>query len=167
MEDFVFAVCEDTERSPLPEVNVHAEHDFFEMQPRTDAAVFLLRHIVHNWPDDYIVKVLRRLRDAAQPSTRLLVADQILPYACAVPDDRTDIPGATLPAVPKPLLANLGRVSSIACTMDHNMRSAYNSKERTLEEHIHVLESSGWRMERVNRVRGDRNYSHIIAAPDL
>ncbi|KZV83651.1 S-adenosyl-L-methionine-dependent methyltransferase [Exidia glandulosa HHB12029] len=143
------------------------EHNFFEAQPRTDAAVFLIRHCVHNWADAYAVKILQHLRNAAQPSTRLVVAEHILPYACAasVLDARSDIPGASLEPVPEPLLANLGRVCGNACSLDQLMQSILNAKERTLEEHARILEGSAWKIERVNRVRGDRLYGHIVAAP--
>ncbi|KAF7349726.1 S-adenosyl-L-methionine-dependent methyltransferase [Mycena sanguinolenta] len=45
-------------------------HDFHTPQPVANAAVFMLRHIVHNWSDERVVKILRHLRDAAQPTTQ-------------------------------------------------------------------------------------------------
>ncbi|KZV88449.1 S-adenosyl-L-methionine-dependent methyltransferase [Exidia glandulosa HHB12029] len=144
-------------------------HDFFEAQPRADASVFLIRHCIHNWADDYAIQILKHLRDAAQPSTRLVMVDHILPYACAASalDASSNIPGASLEPVPEPLLANLGHVGGNAFSMDQLMGAILNAKERTLEEHKRILEGSGWKIERVNRVRGDRLYGHIVAAPQL
>ena len=55
--------------------------------------------------------ILKRLREAARPETRLVVVEMLLPYACMDPTAHVGIPGAEQPHVPAPLLANLGRVS--------------------------------------------------------
>ncbi|KZP32128.1 hypothetical protein FIBSPDRAFT_944685 [Athelia psychrophila] len=49
-------------------------HDFFARQPIADPAVFLLRAILHDWPDNEAARILRRLRDAAGAGTRLILA---------------------------------------------------------------------------------------------
>lgn len=55
-------------------------HDFFELQVATDAApvAFLLRNILHNWSDKYCIKILRALRPALRPGTRVLIDEYIL-----------------------------------------------------------------------------------------
>jgi hypothetical protein len=60
----------------------HLVHDFFKPQPITSAAVFLLRVVLHDWPDAYAQRILLRLREAAAPGTRLVLADFVLPLAC-------------------------------------------------------------------------------------
>ncbi|KAF7349748.1 hypothetical protein MSAN_01701700 [Mycena sanguinolenta] len=67
-------------------------HDFHTTQPILNAAVFMLRWIVHDWSDDRVVKILRHLRDAAQPTTKLVVIDKILESAARVPDSGEAIP---------------------------------------------------------------------------
>ena len=37
-------------------------HDFFTPQPVVDADIFLLRHIIHDWPDAKVTEILKRLR---------------------------------------------------------------------------------------------------------
>jgi hypothetical protein len=45
-------------------------HDFFTPQPILDASIFLLRVVLHDWPDSFARKILLRLREAAVvPST--------------------------------------------------------------------------------------------------
>ena len=46
------------------------------------AALYLLRHVGHDWSDPYFEKILERLHDAASPTSTLLVLDRIIPYAC-------------------------------------------------------------------------------------
>lgn len=56
--------------------------DFFKEQPVTDAAVFFLRAILHDWPDDECIQILKVLRAAATPNTRLLISGFVIHYAC-------------------------------------------------------------------------------------
>ncbi|KAF5847073.1 hypothetical protein GGP41_003390 [Bipolaris sorokiniana] len=55
------------------------EHDFFQPQPHQGADVYLLRTILHDWPDTDAIKILKRLVDAMTPSSRLLIMDMVLP----------------------------------------------------------------------------------------
>lgn len=94
-------------------------HDFFTPQPVRNASVFLLRVVLHDWPDAFAQKILLRLREAATPSSRLLIADFILPLAC--PDNMVgleDVEGAESLLAPSPLLPNLGKASANVYWMD-------------------------------------------------
>jgi hypothetical protein len=90
-------------------------HDFTTPQPIKDASVFLLCKILHDWSDRFAVPILRHLRNAATPATKLVVVDHLLPYAC---HDTTRIPGALMPTAPYPLLANMGQASARAYITD-------------------------------------------------
>jgi hypothetical protein len=85
-------------------------HDFFKPQPEKNASIFFLKHIMHDWSDPYCSKILDQLYEAATPTTRLIVMEVILPYAChdQSADSRTGIPGGTLREALAPLLANWG-----------------------------------------------------------
>ena len=56
-----------------------AEHDFFSEQPVQSADVYLLRWILHDWPDAYAVRILRALIPALKPGARVLICEQVLP----------------------------------------------------------------------------------------
>lgn len=88
--------------------------DFFDEQPVLpgEPGVFLLRNITHDWSDKYAVKILRQLRDAAIPSTKLVLISCITDYACRVPDDDE------AEAPPAPLLANLGGANIFPYSFD-------------------------------------------------
>ena len=53
-------------------------HDFLTDQT-TQGEVFLLRWILHDWPDQYVIKILRHLRPALRPNNKIVVNDQLMP----------------------------------------------------------------------------------------
>ncbi|KAI0314195.1 S-adenosyl-L-methionine-dependent methyltransferase [Amylostereum chailletii] len=139
-------------------------HDFFTTQPVKNADVFLLNTVLHNWPDKYCVKILQNLRQAAIPSTRLLIADPLIGYACAN-DATTDIPGAALPNPPAPLLANLGHTTTISYYLDIHMMEMVNGKERTIPQIHELLNETGWKLAEVNHGAPGTLYGKVIAVP--
>ena len=116
-----------------------------------NAAVFLLHMVIHDWPDQYCIKILRHLRDAATPETRLLIVDNLMSYACAE-EGIEDIPGAnTVPPPPAPLLPNYGAAGIANYYEDIAMLALQNGKERTLTEVNVLLKETGWKLVRVVR----------------
>ncbi|KAF2022427.1 S-adenosyl-L-methionine-dependent methyltransferase [Aaosphaeria arxii CBS 175.79] len=60
------------------------EHDFFDVQPITDAKAYLLRYITHNWSDQDCIRIFRAMVPAlekAAPGTPFLINDIVLPEA--------------------------------------------------------------------------------------
>ena len=64
--------------------------------------------ILHDWSDDYCLKILRHLRDAAGPRSQLVVIDNVVTYSCGEPEGANNIPGAEFPHAPPPVLPNQG-----------------------------------------------------------
>ncbi|KAL8938468.1 MAG: hypothetical protein Q9216_003881 [Gyalolechia sp. 2 TL-2023] len=90
-------------------------HDFTQAQPVRGADVYLLRMILHDWPDVVAATVLQNIVAAMDKSrSRLLIMDTVLPAPGSVPVS----------------------VERIIRVRDLTMLQAFNSKERDLE---------GWR----------------------
>ena len=53
------------------------EGSFFERVPEGD--VYILSTILHDWDDEHATAILRTIRAAARPDSRLLILDQIVP----------------------------------------------------------------------------------------
>ncbi|MGW0179570.1 methyltransferase [Nocardia sp. NPDC003345] len=51
---------------------------FFDSVP-AGADAYLLKHILHDWPDDRAVRILRTVRAAMSPAARLLLIELVLP----------------------------------------------------------------------------------------
>lgn len=101
-------------------------HDFFTPQPVENAAVFLLKQILHDWPDAYASRILVRLRDVARKDTKLVLIENLIPLACHDhgSDDGEGIPGAVPKEAPKPLLANYGIANEMAYNGDMAVRDS-------------------------------------------
>ena len=54
-------------------------HDFFTQQPVKNADVYLLRWILHDWPDKYAIQILKALVPALKPGGKVLVNEFLVP----------------------------------------------------------------------------------------
>ncbi|KAH8998235.1 S-adenosyl-L-methionine-dependent methyltransferase [Lactarius hatsudake] len=116
--------------------------DFFEPQAIKGPAAFVLRFILHDWLDGPNIKILKHLRAAATPATRLVIFDALMPHVCAVPGGP--------PPPPSPLLGNLGAGMGAFLTMlDLQMLTIVGGKERTLKEFVSLGAATGWKLETV------------------
>ncbi|KAJ6463521.1 O-methyltransferase [Mycena sanguinolenta] len=130
------------------------EHDFFSPQPVKTADIFLLSRICHDWSDTYVHRILKHLRDAAQPTTKLIIQERIIPFVCGENDSYNHIPGAMSGiASPKPLLANMGRM--VPYLTDMQMMALLSGCERTLPHYFKLCSETGWEIERVYRAGPD------------
>ena len=67
--------------------------------------------MLHDWADEFCVKILKQLRAAAGPKTQLVVVEQMMSHVCDEPVAH-EIPRAELPVSPEPLLRNMGHAAS-------------------------------------------------------
>ena len=95
-------------------------HNFFDPQPVIAPAVFFMRQVLHDWSDVHSVSILRQLRDAAGPDTKLVIAENVMEYACAgspLTNLDVNISSASRPH-PPPLLPNSGAASMFTYYID-------------------------------------------------
>jgi len=101
--------------------------------------------------------ILKNLRAAASPTTKLLLIDLIVPYACSVDPSSIPggtIPGALLPPPPEPVLANLGEANVQPYFADIHMLSFRGSQERTVGEFVSLASQAGWTIVKIYRPAG-------------
>ncbi|KAI4130035.1 MAG: hypothetical protein LQ341_006507 [Variospora aurantia] len=127
-------------RKNLP-ANLHGrvefmEHDFFKEQPVKDADIYMLRWILHDWSDQYAVRVLQALIPALKPGAKVMLFEQVIPVPGAIPKSQ----------------------ERAYRSMDFTMWATHNAKERELEDwkELFKLAGVGFEMTRVTEPRGSR-----------
>jgi hypothetical protein len=98
-----------------------AEGSFFDSVP-SDGDAYVLKNIIHDWPDETALQILRNVRAAAQPGGTVLLVEFV------IPKHNRDFPGKW---VDLEMLLNLG------------------ARERTAAEYRNLLSEAGFRMTRV------------------
>jgi hypothetical protein len=87
-------------------------HDFFTPQTVKDAQVYFLRHVLHDWPDAYAIKILQQLVPVLEKGNRVIVVESVMP---------------PVGASPLPLQKTM-------TTLDLTVWGLLNAKERTQED---------------------------------
>lgn len=115
----------------LKDINIQA-HDFLQPQPDLPGVphVFMLRFILHNWPDKYATQILKNLREKAGSETRLVIMEYLLEATgrdkdTIAPDSEEGLEGEGTrrdDVPPKPLLANLGQANVLTYDFDITVR---------------------------------------------
>ncbi|KAG5727433.1 Sterigmatocystin 8-O-methyltransferase [Termitomyces sp. T112] len=123
-------------------------HNFFGPEPVTNASVFLLKNILHDWSDANCIKILTHLRAAATPETKLLILDCVMTTSGVdmVIDTISNTQGLNPPAV---LSTGFRTVNDMAWALDGTMMVKHNTQEHTLLQFNDLLKSAGWELTRV------------------
>jgi len=131
-------------------------HDFFQSQPIKNPDVFFMKSIIHDWPDDDARTILRNLREASSPNTRLFSMDKIIPYTCetgALEVEGVEIIGpASEDAKAGSGFGNVLSYLSSVCMM-----TFINGQERTLKHTIKLFHEAGWEIYKIyqSEVQGE------------
>ncbi|KZP16928.1 S-adenosyl-L-methionine-dependent methyltransferase [Athelia psychrophila] len=112
--------------SPVKDQDIYYVYPTTLLSPLTYSDIYYkqLRHIVHNWPDSDAIRILKNVRAAMKPDSRLLLHDEVLA--------NTD--PAEPSTAPEPLPANYGAGNILSYYNDLTMMNLFNSQERTLAE---------------------------------
>ena len=86
--------------------------------------MFVLKHILHDWPDALCIKILSHLRQAANADTKLIILEVIIPYLCntsaagSTPDLESDFGLGNNIVVPGLSLPNFGAANELCYSVD-------------------------------------------------
>jgi hypothetical protein len=118
----VQAALRDADKAGLSDRLSGQEGDFFESIPAGD--LYLLKSILHDWPDDECVRILQNCRKATRPGGRLLVVELVI----------------------------LDDWSSESTMMDLNMLALTNGQERDLAGYDALFAAAGWKRIALHRM---------------
>lgn len=103
-------------------------HDFFNPQP-VEADIYIIKLILHDWPDHESINILQSLRSALKPGARVILIEYI--------GDKSASEG---PAVPR-------SVQQYATATDLRIMALFNAKERTIDSYKKIFEKADERFE--------------------
>ncbi|WP_119679354.1 methyltransferase [Indioceanicola profundi] len=109
--------------------------DFFSAVPAGD--LYTLKFILHDWDDNYALRILRNIRASALPGARLAVMEILLPEA----------------SEPHP-----------GWLMDMNMLVMTGGRERTAKEYASLLAEAGFRLDRITPTKAPMSVVEAILA---
>ncbi|PCH34931.1 S-adenosyl-L-methionine-dependent methyltransferase [Wolfiporia cocos MD-104 SS10] len=125
-------------------------HNFFIEQPIKGAAVYFMRYVLHDWPDEECVKILTLLREAMGPRSRILAADRLI---------HTNVGSSYLQSAPPPLPPNYGCAHVLNNISDLSMLTLFNGMERTPE---HISELAGQAGLKIVKMWESQGLMHIV-----
>ncbi|MCJ1320966.1 hypothetical protein MMC15_006307 [Xylographa vitiligo] len=126
-------------KQALPVEGMEAEvHDFYTEQPVKGARAYYLRKIMHDYPDDKCIVILRKLAEAMNEKSVILIDDMILPKR------GTHWRGAQV---------DLAMMASLA------------GMERSEKQWTSLLDLAGFRVKKVHTYNSDLGDSIIVAVP--
>ncbi|PHH80235.1 hypothetical protein CDD82_1894 [Ophiocordyceps australis] len=109
-------------------------HNFFTKQPVKGAHIYYLRHVLHDWPDEECLVILKHLKDAMGPESLILIDDMVLPDT---------------------------GVHERAAALDLLLMSSHGAKERTADDWRALTTAAGLRIQSIETYF-PRRHSSII-----
>ncbi|KAH8689511.1 O-methyl transferase B [Talaromyces proteolyticus] len=97
-------------------------YDFYQPQPIKGARIYYFRNIMHDYPDDKAVAILKNIIAALGPDSVILIDDMVLPDS---------------------------KVHWQATQIDITMMSALASRERTVEAWSELMQKAGLKINRI------------------
>jgi hypothetical protein len=100
--------------------------DFFETIP-TGVDAYIIKDVVHNWPNDKVLQLYKNIYQAMTPATKLLLAEMVI--------------------------ADGDPLRRVKLNLDVNMLVIHSGRERTVEQHRHLLAEAGLKLTKVVSTR--------------
>lgn len=128
-------ICQSIKTSQLESQMKAVECDFLETIPK-GCDVYLMSHILHDWPDEACITILKNCRKVIPENGKLLIIESIIPS---------------------------GNEFSIAKLLDLEVLLMGGGKERTVEEFNNLFQNSGFKLS--NIVPTEESISIIEGVP--
>lgn len=123
--------------------------DFFkEIKRSGPKTVYVMRMIIHDWPDAECLKILENIKSKMQKDSKLIVLDTLLqPAVVSGKDEAKDDLVEELGEIPYPLCRSGGVTGNLVQRVDQEVNAALNATERTPQEFKALIEKAGLKVE--------------------
>ncbi|KAL2369361.1 sterigmatocystin 8-O-methyltransferase [Blastomyces gilchristii SLH14081] len=121
------------------------EHDFFQPQP-VQADIYIIKMILHDWPDQEAAKILRALVPALKPGARVLLIEYIGKH------DKTEGP-----ALPR-------SIQQMGTATDVRMMALFNTKERAVDGWKDIFRAADERFDVVRVNASSETFFAVVEA---
>ncbi len=132
-----------------------APRDFFkEIVHSGPKTVYVMRMIIHDWPDAQCIKILENVKAKMQADSKIVIIDTLLePAVVAREDDVDDGLVQQLAKVPYPLYKSGGVVGNFIQRVDQEVSVALGATERTPSQFKALIEKAGLKLESIVQPR--------------
>ncbi|KAG1811089.1 S-adenosyl-L-methionine-dependent methyltransferase [Suillus variegatus] len=126
-------------------------NDLFSVQPRTgDKYTFMLRHVLHDWPEAQAVNILEKLAAAAGPKSKILIIETISGH---YPDTHVELEHSTAPASLITEQTILNSSFRMPQALALHLLCILNCHERTLDQWRTIISQAGLVITGVYKLR--------------
>ncbi|KAJ3933412.1 MAG: S-adenosyl-L-methionine-dependent methyltransferase [Lentinula lateritia] len=121
--------------------------DFFKDAAVQGCDFYYIRSILRDWPDVESEIILKNVRKAMKPSSRVIIHDTVLRDAVHTHETSSNEGTVQLDIAPEPLLPNYGVARVRTYELDMTMMNLLNAQARTLPEFIELGKNCGLKFE--------------------
>ncbi|KAF3912593.1 O-demethylpuromycin-O-methyltransferase [Arthrobotrys entomopaga] len=129
------------------------KHDFFQENPTKGADIYWMRYILHDWADDYCIKILKGIKAGMGPNSKLLICDQVMNTTNGDPQ---------LEPAPSLLPANYGYAARYSHVRDLELMAFMNGIERKPTEFRNLIERAGLHLNRFWKTRSQVGLIEVV-----
>lgn len=129
--------------------------DFFKEITRAGPkTVYMVRMIIHDWPDDLAIKIMENVKAKMQKDSKLIILDTLLqPAVVAGQKEEGDDLVEQIGEVPYPLYRSGGVTGNWIQRVDQEVNVALNATERTPLQFKALVEKAGLKVESILQPR--------------
>ncbi|KAG2141937.1 O-methyltransferase-domain-containing protein [Suillus clintonianus] len=132
-------------------------HNFFQPQPRIgNEYSFIMRHIMHNWPDEEAAVILGNVVSALGPKSKILIVDMVtVPNldSTATTSTNSFLLDGDAKRPDYSIQSHFGSASQLVNTLSMHMLTMMNGCERSLPEWEKLVKGCGLRITNVYPLR--------------
>lgn len=158
-----------------PRVNFQT-HNLFDPQP-ISADIYMLKWILHDWPDEQSVAILRALVPALKPGARVVFIDYVGTEDDSIPTSSSETETETETSAPTPPAGTVEKqeqekeeeelprsLRAFGTATDMRMMALFNARERPVSAWREIFRRADERYEVVRVERGEGAFMCVLEA---